>query len=79
MMNDKQRAEVMNLLRAIADAVIAAVEAGGAMGTPGGTLYATLMAHGCTIQQFESIMAGLVAAKKLEKRGQLYFIPKAGV
>jgi len=39
----------------------------------GGTLYAVLMTYGCTMEQFEQLTSALVAAGKLEKRGQLYF------
>lgn len=41
-------------------------------GAPGGHLYAALMAHGCTLIQFESIMAGLVQAGAITKRGECY-------
>ena len=58
---------------ALCDAVVDTVRASGKVGTPGGTLYAVLMTHGCTMEQFEQLMSALVAAGKLEKRGQLYF------
>lgn len=64
---------IQAILKAICDAIIESVKAGGPLGTPGGTLYAALMAQGCTLQQFEQIMAALVSAGKLEKRGELYF------
>lgn len=67
-------AQQARLLRAIADAILDAVKAGGPMGTPGGTLYAVLMAHGATLQQYEGIMAGLVQAGMLRKSGNLYFL-----
>lgn len=58
---------------AVCSAVIDAVEAGGDQGAPGGILYAALMAHGCTLHQFEMIMGTLVRTGVLVKRGQCYF------
>lgn len=58
---------------ALCDAVADIVQAGGDQGVPGGTLYAALMAHGCTLEQFEGVMRALVATRLVEKRGQLYF------
>jgi len=57
----------------IGDAVVDSVRAGGPLGVPGGTLYATLMTYGCTLSQYEQIMGALVSAGRLEKRGELYF------
>ncbi len=45
----------IKLLRLVADSIIAGVAAAGSLGCPGGTLYAALMAQGCTLQQFEGI------------------------
>jgi hypothetical protein len=70
----EQRAnEQIKALRAIGNAIIDSVQAHGALGAPAGTLYATLMTYGCTLEQFNQIMAGLVAAKMLRKQGHLYF------
>jgi hypothetical protein len=63
----------ISALKMIADAVIDSVKAAGSLGAPGGVLYAALMAHGCTLEQFESIMSALVQAGKLTQRGHLYF------
>ncbi len=68
-------AEQRAALKAICDAVIETVKAAGPLGAPGGHLYAALMAHGCTLEQFEKLMGALVAIKQLVKRGELYFIP----
>lgn len=59
-------------LRAIVAAVVDAIAAAGPLGAPGGTLYAALMAHGCTLSQFESLMAALVRAGKVTRSGDLY-------
>jgi len=58
----------------VCDAVIDSVAAGGKLGTPAGTLYAALMTQGCTLEQFDRLMGGLVDIGKLEKRGDLYFV-----
>lgn len=42
-------------------------------GAPGGILYAALMAHGCTLGQFEWIMAALVSLGKIRKSGDCYY------
>ncbi len=42
-------------LVALADAVAEIVEAGGELGVPGGTLYAALMTHGCTLEQLPRV------------------------
>jgi hypothetical protein len=60
-------------VRMIGAYIVDSVRVAGSMGAPGGTLYAALMAHGCTLEQFESLMGALVRAGKLQKRGQLYF------
>lgn len=61
-------------LRAIAEAIIAAVAAAGERGAPGGILYSTLMGHGCSLTQFQSLMAGLESAGKIKRHGELYFL-----
>lgn len=65
------------LLRQIADAITDAVAAAGSFGAPSGTLYAALMAQGCTLNQYEQIMAGLVRAGRLTQSGHLYFVAGA--
>jgi hypothetical protein len=60
-------------LRQVGDAIIATVRSSGTMGAPAGPMYAALMAQGCSLEQFEQIMAGLVAAKMLRKSGDLYY------
>jgi len=62
--------------RAIAElciAIIDAVKAGGNQGTPGGHLYATMMASGCSLEQFEKIMGLCVQSGKIRKSGDLYY------
>lgn len=52
--------------------VVQAIKAAGPLGLPGGTIYAGLMAHGCTYEQYEKLMAILVQSGKLRRAGQLY-------
>jgi len=59
-------------LKQICDAVIDTVKQSGPMGAPGGILYAALMAYGCSLSQFESLMGALVRAGKLTKHGDCY-------
>ena len=66
--------EQARALRAVADAIIEAVDLAGPMGAPAGVMYAALMASGITLPQFEQIMAGLCGAGKLRKQGHLYFV-----
>jgi hypothetical protein len=69
--------EQIKAIRAVCDAVLDAVRAGGSLGAPGGVIYAALMGQGCTLSQFESPMAGLVRAGKLCRDGDLYFVTGA--
>jgi hypothetical protein len=58
----------------IVSAITETIKEAGELGAPGGHMYAALMAHGCTLNQFESIMAALVRLGRVEKRGQSYFL-----
>lgn len=64
--------EQASALRAVLDGIVDACKAAGAMGAPGGVLYAALMAQGCTLSQFHSLMGALQRAGKLVKRGECY-------
>ena len=68
----KMTTEQVLALKRILDAIIETVKESGPMGAPGGILYAGLMAQGCSLNQFESIMGGLVRAGKLTKQGECY-------
>jgi hypothetical protein len=41
-------------------------------------LYVALMQHGCTMEQFNSLMGTLVRLEAVEKRGELYFCTARG-
>jgi hypothetical protein len=71
--------EQIMAIREIAGAIIETVKASEPFGAPGGVMYAALMAHGCSLNQFESIMGGLVRAKLLTKAGDLYHVAKVVV
>ena len=69
--------EQIAALKAVAKAITEAVAIAGPLGAPGGHLYAALMSAGCTLNQFEQIMSGLVSAGVLTKRGECYFVKGA--
>ena len=56
---------------AIVEAVLDTIKAS-PDGAPGGHLYAALMHHGCSLEQFESIMHILVASGRVRKSGHVY-------
>lgn len=60
------------MLKLLCDCVIEAVEAAGDHGAPGGVMYAAFMGY-MNLDQFNQLMAALVTAGKVIKRGQLYF------
>jgi hypothetical protein len=59
-------------LQRIGGAIIEACDAAQPFGAPGGHLYAALMSQGCTLEQFEQIMAGLQRAGMVEREGECY-------
>jgi len=67
-------------LRTIGKAILESVRAAGVLGAPGGIMYAALMAQGCTLNQFQQIMSGMVNAGVLEQHGDCYTVgPKASL
>lgn len=61
------------ILAMVCDAVVESVTVAGDAGAPAGHLYAAMMAHGVTLDQFTQIMSVLVDLGKLRKSGDLYF------
>ena len=53
--------------------IVEAVKETGTNGAPEGPMYAALMAHGCTLDQFNLLVDLAVRAGKLRKRGHLLF------
>jgi hypothetical protein len=66
-------------IKALCEAIVSAVDVGGAEGATGGILYAALMQQGCTLDQFSGIMAGMVGAGILCKVGERYFLGELGL
>ena len=60
-------------LRELVNAFEQTVKETGEDGAPAGPLYAAFMQQGGTLPQFEAIMAALVEAGRLKKRGHCYF------
>ena len=67
-------AEQIKMLRRIGRAILETVRESGQFGAPGGILYAALMEQGCTLDQFEQIMSGMVRAGVLTKEGECYHV-----
>jgi len=61
-------------LQMVFDAIVDAVKAAGPIGAPGGVIYAALMAHGCTLTQYQSLMGYLVRKGTLKQDGHLYHV-----
>lgn len=60
-------------LALLVSAVVDSVAVAGPLGAPAGVLYSALMAHGCSLSQFQSLMGALVRLGKLRQEGDLYF------
>lgn len=60
-------------LRAIVTAVMGTIEDAGALGAPSGVLYAALSAHGCSLEQFSSLMAALVRSGRVRQTANVYY------
>lgn len=65
--------QAMAILAQVARAIVETIEETGPTGTPGGLLYAALMNTGLSLDGFEQIMAGLVDAGRINRRGDLYY------
>ena len=65
-------------LRRIGKVIIEACDAAGGMGAPGGVMYAALMGQGCTLNQFQQIMAGLENAGMVARDGECYIATDKG-
>ena len=64
-------------LRAVIDAILDAVAAGGTRGAPAGIMYAALMTHGCTLDQFNMITGAICRAGLIRRDGDLFhMLPK---
>ncbi len=71
--------QILKVLRMISDAIVESVKAAGPLGAPAGVMYAALMQHGCTLDQFNQFTGALVSCGKLRRQGDLFFIANAAV
>ena len=60
-------------LNAVVDGILDAIKVAGDHGAPEGVLYAALMAHGCTLNQFHSIIGAMARGGLVRKAGHLLF------
>jgi hypothetical protein len=67
-------AQKTQFVKLVCDSIIEAVKMAGSQGAPAGHLYAAMLVHGFSLEQFEQIMGALVRVGELEKRGQVYFV-----
>ena len=61
------------IVRALARAVCETVAECGPLGAPSGAVYAALMAYGCSLSQYESLVSTMVTAGMLRKEGQTLY------
>jgi hypothetical protein len=78
MIDEARAQQLVDEMRQTMLGVIEAVEAGGDLGAHGGFLHAGLTGV-MTLAQFERLMAMLVGAGFLEKRGQVYFVGRRSI
>lgn len=69
----------LNAIRAACEIILDAVKAAGSLGAPGGIIYAGLMSAGCTLEQYECLMSGLVRVGRLRKAGECYYIAEEAI
>lgn len=58
--------------------VLKVVAEGGDLGSPGGTLYASMMTQWKSLQQFQAFMGTLTGRGMLTQMGDCYYITDAG-
>jgi len=61
------------VLKILVDTLVDTIKESGAMGAPGGVLYAALMTKGFSLEEFEILMRVVVATGRVYKTGHLYF------
>lgn len=61
---------------AMMDAILEVVEESGPVGVPAGPMYAAFMSWGCSLEQFQQLMDGLVRGGFLRHSGHCYFFVK---
>ena len=58
----------LEAIRRIAGAIVETAREAGPLGAPSGVVYAALMTHGCTLDQYNQFIAGLEKAGLIEVR-----------
>ena len=71
--NRRIRMNTVDAITELCFIIVEAVQDMGPMGAPSGPMYASLMSTGITLDQYQRVMDGLVAAGKLKRRGHVYF------
>lgn len=61
----------------LCDAIVDACKAAGPMGAPSGVIYAALMGHGISLNQYQQLMSGLVRVGKLRQDGLMFHAVEA--
>ncbi len=61
-------------VREVAGAVVEAVKAAGPIGAPAGVMYAAMMAQGCTLAQFQSLMDSFTRLGLITRMGDCYHL-----
>ncbi len=65
-------------IRQVMAGIVESAIAGGELGAPSGVVYSALMAHGCTLNQFQSLTASMVKAGIIEERGHCFHVTQRG-
>lgn len=70
-MSDTEK--VLGMLQGLVRAMFETVNEAGPQGVPAGILYAACQAYDCPLEAFNQIMAALVNANMITKRGHVYY------
>lgn len=68
----------MAVMQRVVLAILESVTVTDGLGAPAGVMYAALQSHGATLDQFNSMMSGLVEGKLLTHSMDCYFITETG-
>lgn len=77
-MQQANRQDVTRALAKLGLGVLEAAHDSGDIGAPSGTIYAAMMAHGATFNQFQTFMQGLTSRGMLTESGNCFYITEAG-
>ena len=70
--NGRNGMNQVEAMAALCSTLVEAVRDMGPMGAPSGPMYAALMSY-MTLDQYQTLMAGLVSAGKLKQVGHVYY------